>query len=519
MTHDYIVVGAGAAGCVLAARLAAEPGVTVLLVEDGGSGRSPLLSVPRAFYLTLRSKRYTHRYPTAPFPGGGPEAWLRGRGVGGSTLINGTMYVRGASADFAALEAAGNPGWGAAEFQRAYDSIEQSLDVSTPVSTSREAAEMTDALFSAAGTLGLRRTDDFNASDDSRIGFTPATIRGGRRVSAAAFLDPVRKGSGLTVMTHTRAERLIFHGNRVVGVRLRHRGRVVDARATREVLVAAGTVESPLLLERSGIGRPDILAAAGVTPVVESPNVGERVIEQRAVTMQVRFRGRHGATERLNTRPRQLVEGARYLATRRGPIATSGYDIVSAFCSSPELDRPDIQGVWVPTALDETSAEMRPARYSGLLFTGYALRPTTPSSVHVGGADPDVPPVLEQRYLEDAAERATTGTILDHARRVVATTPLADLVEAEVFPGSSVSSPDDVVRYALESGGGIYHAVGSCGMGPSEGNVVDCRLRVRGVEGLRVVDASVLPTQVSGNSAAPVMAVGWIAAGMVLDDC
>ncbi|AXT84275.1 GMC oxidoreductase [Aeromicrobium sp. A1-2] len=514
MTYDYIVVGAGAAGCVLAARLASEAGVTVLLVEDGGSGRSPVLSVPRAFYFTLRSKRHTHSYPTRPIPGGGPETWIRGRGIGGSTLINGMMYVRGAAADFAALEAAGNSGWGAAEFQRAYDTIEQRLDVSTPT----ESDEVTNALFEAARTVGLRRTEDFNTSDDARIGFTPATIRNGRRVSAATFLDPARKGSGLNIMTHARAEQLILEGTRVVGVRLRRRGRVVEARASREVLVAAGTIESPLLLERSGIGRPDILAAAGVTPIVESPNVGERVIEQRAVSMQVRFRDRHGATERLNTRPRQLVEGARYLATRRGPIATSGYDVVSAFCSSPEAARPDAQGVWVPVALDETSTEMKLAPYSGLLFTGYALRPTTPSSVHLGGADPDAPPVIEQQYFRDAAERETTSAILDHARQVVATAPLADLVHTEVFPGPLVTTPDDVIRYARASGGGIYHAVGSCGMGPSDDDVVDHSLRVRGVDGLRIVDASVLPNQVSGNSAAPVMAVGWIAAEMVLAD-
>lgn len=512
--YDYVVVGAGAAGCVLAGRLATTPGVTVLLVEDGGSGRSPVLSVPRAFYLTLRSKHYTHRYPTLPVPGGGPEVWTRGRGLGGSTLVNGMMYVRGAAADFDALEAAGNPGWGAAEFSAAYEAIEDHLGVSTPA----EGDEVTAALFDASGALGLRRTSDFNTSDDERIGFTPATIRDGRRVSAAVFLAPVRKRSSVTVMTHARAERLLLDGTRAVGVQIRHRGRGVEVRAKREVLVAAGAIESPLLLERSGIGRPAVLATAGVAAVVESPNVGERMIEQRAVSMQVRFRRRLGATEQLNTGPKQVRQVVRYLATRRGPVATSGYDVVSAFRSSPEVERPDVQGVWVPMALAETSDEMKLAPYSGLLFTGYALRPTTPSSVHLGGSGSDAAPVIEQRYLQDDAERAATGAILDHARGVVATSPLADLIEDEVFPGSTVATPEDVVRYALESGGGIYHAVGSCGMGPSGDDVVDHQLRVRGVGGLRVIDASALPTQMSGNSAAPVMALAWIAADMILSD-
>lgn len=504
MTYDYIVVGAGAAGCVLAGRLAAEPGVTVLLVEHGGAGRHPLLAVPRAFYFTLRSKKYTHRYETLPVEGGTAEFWTRGRGVGGSTLVNGMMYVRGAAADFDALESAGNPGWGASAFAAAYCGIEERLGVTIPA----DRDEVTDALFDAASDRGLRRVADFNADDDDRIGFTPATIRRGRRTSSAAFVDS--RNQRLTVMTGARVDRILLDGTRAVGVVVDH---VTEVRARREVVVAAGTIESPLLLERSGIGRPDIVRAAGVELVVESPQVGERIIEQRAVSLQVRFRDRIGATERLNTWPRQLREGARYLATRQGPIATSGYDVVSAFHCTPDAVRPDAQGVWVPMALDETSPKMRLAKYSGLLFTGYALRPTSASSIHLG---PGGAPVIAPRFLEHDGERRTTGAILDHARNLVATSPLADLVSGEVFPGPSVSTPGEVVDYARRSGGGIYHAVGSCAMGPADDDVVDPHLRVRGVENLRVADASVLPFQLSGNSAAPVMAVGWLAADQIL---
>lgn len=522
MIYDYVVVGAGAAGCVLADRLSADPSVEVLLVEDGGHGRNPLLSVPRAFYFTLRSERHTRRYPTRSSAAGAPaEAWLRGRGLGGSTLVNGMMYVRGAAADFDALEAAGGPGWGAADFGRAYREIEDhalgaspSRGAGGPLAVSVPSAddEVTGALFAAAGAHGLRRTADFNDSDDERIGFTPATIRRGRRVSAAsAFLAPARHRPNLTVMTRTRAQTIVLAGARAVGVVLRTGDRVQEVRVRREVLVAAGTIESPLLLERSGIGRPDVLAAAGVAPRVESPHVGERLIEQRAVSLQVRFRERRGPTERLNSRAGQALEGARYLATRRGPIATSGYDVVSAFRSAPGVERPDVQGVWVPMAIDETAEQMRLAPYSGLLFTGYAIRPTSAGSVHIGSAADGAPAVVSPRYLQDETERRATAAILDHARRVVATSPLAELVQDEVFPGPSVADPDDVVRHAIAHGGGIYHAVGSCAMGPHD-DVVDADLRVRGVAGLRVVDASVLPFQVSGNTAAPVMALAWLAA-------
>ncbi|MET0932035.1 MAG: GMC family oxidoreductase N-terminal domain-containing protein [Aeromicrobium sp.] len=528
MTYDYVIVGAGAAGCVLAHRLSADPSVEVLLVEDGGSARDPLLAVPRAFYFTLRSDRHVRTYPTEPSAGIPAESWPRGRGLGGSTAINGLMYVRGSAADFDALERRGNPGWGSADFLGAYRAIEDHalggsatrgsggpLGVSVP----RHDDAVTDGVLSGAAAMGLRQVEDFNDSDDARIGFTPATIARGRRVSAAtAFLGPARRRPNLTIATRTRAERLLWRDGAVVGVRLRRRGRVEEVAVRREVVVAAGAVESPLLLERSGIGRAEVLAVAGVEQRAESPHVGEGVIEQRAVSLQVRFSGRLGATERLNTLPRQAREAARYLATRRGPVATSGYDIVSAVRSTPEQERPDVQGVWVPMAIDETASHMRLAPYSGLLFTGYALRPTTASSVHIGSADPDAAPAIEARYLEDDAERATTASILGHARGLLAASPLADRIEDEVFPGPQVQSADDVIGYARAAGGGIYHAVGSCAMGPGDDDVVDADLRVRGVPGLRVVDASVLPQQVSGNTAAPVMALAWLAAGRILDD-
>lgn len=520
--YDVVIVGAGAAGCVLAHRLSQDPATSVLLIEDGGASRHPMLSVPRAFLYSLRSERFTRRFQTSPSAGVPAEWWTRGRGLGGSTTVNGLMYIRGAAADYDALEGQGLHGWGWAQVLAAYRAMEDHelgasatrgaggpLAVTVPTSDD----PVTAAVMSAARRRGLRGVEDFNDSDDERVAFTPATIARGRRVSAeTAFLRPVLGRPNLTVATRVRAERVLIEHGVAVGVQVRRGSDLEEVRARREVVVAAGAVESPLLLERSGIGSREVLTAAGIETVVDSPRVGEGLVEHRGVSMQVRFRERLGVTERFHSRTGRVVEGARYLATRRGPIATSGYDVVTAFRSSTAQTRPDVQGVWVPMAIDETSAQMAPAPYSGLLFTGYALRPTSSGSVHVVSSDPAVAPRLEPHYLEHPAERAATGAILDHARSVLAASELADLVDHEVFPGSDVTSIADVVAHARSAGGGIYHAVGSCAMGAEEDAVVDADLRVRGVLGLRVVDASVLPFQVSGNTAAPVMALAWLAA-------
>jgi choline dehydrogenase-like flavoprotein len=526
VSHDYVIVGAGAAGCVLAERLSADPAVSVLLVEDGGRGRSPLLVAPRAFAYALRSDRHVHRYATRPEPGLPAEWWTRGRGLGGSTAVNGLMYLRGAQADFDALaERVGDPGWDWEHVLAAYRAIEDhSLGGSDlrgaggPLGVSVQASDdpVSAAVVAAAQQRGLRVVDDVNVSDDDRIGFTPATIAAGRRVSAAtAFLRPALRRPNLTVVTGAHVDRVVVENAVATGVVLRRAGRVEQVSARREVVVSGGTIESPLLLERSGIGAADVLRAAGIEQVVDNPGVGEGMVEHRGVSMQVRFTGRVGVTERLNTRARRVREGARYLMSRSGPIASSGYDVVAQLRSSPDLARPDVQGVWVPMALDETASDLALAPYSGLLFTGYALRPTSTGSVHVAAPDASTPPVIEPHFLADRAEQAATVAALEHARAVVADFDLAGDVAGEVFPTAAVSDPDDVVAHARAHGGGIYHAVGSC----SIGSVVDTDLRVHGIRRLRVVDASVLPGQVSGNTAAPVMALAWLAAERIRSNC
>jgi choline dehydrogenase len=528
---DYVVVGAGAAGSVVAGRLAmSDARPSVLLIEYGGQARNPLLHVPKGFYYTLRGDRYLYRYLTQPVGRKqASEVWLRGRVVGGSAAVNGMMWMRGAAADWDGLAARGNPGWSWADALPAYRAIEDhNLGASDTrgaggplgVSVTDTGDEVTRAILGAAVEYGWQHVADANASDTERIGYTPSTIKAGRRTTSYdAFVRPALVGgrSRLTVAARTRAARLTLDGRHVTGVvTVDARGAASVAHARREVIVCAGTVETPLLLERSGLGRPDVLAKHGIDLVAESPNVGERVIEQRGVALQVRLNQASDASKKLASPLGRTRAAVSWLTTGTGLLSTGGYDLVCQFKSEPGLPRPDIQGLFVPMALDTASADMKLARHPGILFMAYPMRPQTTSSVHITGTAPGDPPVIEARFLQAEGDRAAAAPILAIARGVLAHPPVASLIESEEFPGPSVATGQQAVDYSLETGTGLYHAVGSAAMGPADDDVLDAQLRVRGVTGLRIADASVLPVQVAGNTAAPAMLVGYRAADLVL---
>ena len=397
--------------------------------------------------------------------------------------------MRGAAADWDGLAGRGNPGWSWADVLPAYRAIEDhSLGASGTsgaggplgISVTDTHDDVTAAILDSAVKYGWRQVKDVNAEDTERIGFTPSTICHGRRTTSYdAFVRPAlaRANSGLTVAARTRAERLTFDGRRVTGVRtLDAKGAVTEVKARREVILCAGAIETPLLLERSGIGNQELLRKHGIDPNVESPNVGERLIEQRGAALQVTLKDTSRATRKLSTRTGQAREALSWLATGKGLLATGGYDLVCQFKSQEQQSRPDIQGLFVPMALDTTSKDMKLARHSGILFMAYPIRPETTSSVHISGKSLTDPPVIDARFLETERDRNTVAPVLEIARAVLAQAPTASLIQAEEFPGPSVATRKDTIEYSHSTGTGIYHAVGSAAMGPADEDVVDARL-------------------------------------------
>jgi choline dehydrogenase len=392
--------------------------------------------------------------------------------------------------------------------------------IKVEVATKREPT--CEAMISAGEKLGWKRVADPNGSDDERVGYVASNVKHGMRDAAArGFLHPVEYRPNLKIVIRTKADSLLFEGERAVGVLALSEGNPVEFRARKEVIVSCGTLESPQLLERSGIGHPQVLAKAGVSVRVESPNVGERMREHRGVNLQANIQDGLGYNHMLNTPLRQAITGVKFLVQRDGPLAVGGYDVIAYCKSSPEEERPDVMVLMAPQSTESagvTDGEVKLAKQAGMMAIGYQLRPTSQGSIHITSADPAVAPMLTPNYLSTETDRKIALSIIPKIREWMTRSPLAELVLEEHLPGKDVQTPEQLLTTAFSLGGCGYHAVGTCAMGPNADDVVDPRLRVRGVKSLRVVDLSVFPTITAGNTTAPTMALAWLAADRILED-
>lgn len=524
---DYVIVGGGAAGCVLANRLSADGKQRVLMLEAGGEPASRWIAIPAGFSKLLTNKRYNWLFQTEPEPNTHDRriSVPRGRGLGGSTLINGMIYVRGQREDYDSWERAGATGWSYKDVEPYFRKLENYATGGAmrgkegPVQLEQvsERFPIAERFLAAAADDGQPMNADYNGDDQEGFGYYQVNQRRGRRWSAYdAYLQPARHRSNLVVVTDAHVQRLRFEGTRCVGVVYRQAGQQIIVDAQLEVIIAAGAFQSPQLLELSGIGRRDVLDPLGITMRVESPGVGENYIDHYATRMNWRVRNTLTLNE-MSRGWRLVREVARYYAQRRG-ILTLGTGLVHGFVKTrPEMDRPDAQYFFMHASY-ANAAERILDREPGMTIGVSQLRPESVGSVHSTTLDPHTQPAIRPNFLDSAVDQECIVEAMKIARRIVGQPAMKHYIAHETGPGDATRDDAAWLEFARRNGQTIYHPVGTCRMGSGADAVVDSRLRVCGLQGLRVVDASVIPRIVSGNIQAAVMMVAEKGADMILAD-
>ncbi len=527
-TYDYIVVGAGSAGSVLANRLSANPGTKVLVLEAGRESH-PWSRIPVGFAKLIDNPAANWLYSSEPDDGtGGRRIPIpRGKLLGGSSSINGMVFVRGQSQDYDTWAQLGNRGWSYREvlpifkdmesYQGDGDSEYRGKSGPLKVTENIEEGPIYPHLIKAAGEVGIPYTKDYNGASQDGIGMTQTTIRDGRRMSTAfCYLDPARSRPNLTIQANALTERLLIEGKRCVGVRYTVNGTTKEARVNKEVVVSAGSINSPQLLELSGIGQAELLASLGIEVKHELKGVGENLRDHYSPRMKWTIPASLGLTYNDQAKGLGLVwQALKYAVTNKGLLGIPASPIRAYVRTRNGLDAPDAAISWIPFL---STPNFKLAKDSGITAIVNILRSESTGSIHISSNSPNKAPAVKFNFMTARLDQEVTVEAMRIARRIMTAPSMKDIARDELAPGVNIQSDDEMLDWVKKNAETTYHPVGTCKMGRDPMAVVDDRLRVHGMEGLRVADASIMPTLTSGNTNAPSIMIGEKAARMILED-
>jgi choline dehydrogenase len=527
LSYDFIIVGAGSAGCVLANRLSADAGNRVLVIEAGGSDRNFWLRIPIGYYRSIYDERFSRQFKTEPCEGLGGRSiiWPRGRVIGGSSSINGLIFIRGEPAGFDDWAAQGAPGWDHASLLPYFRKMERYTSETNQhrgahgelsVSDLRNDHPYCRAWIDAAKQYGLPENRDFNGETTLGAGNYQLSIGSRWRASsAAAFLHPVKHRANLTIESRSLVTRVLFDKQRAIGVEWVQSGITKQAYADREVILSGGALQSPQLLQLSGIGPSALLRSHGIQVVADLPGVGENLQDHLQARTVLRLKKKLSLNNDARNPLRLAQMGFDWLIHGRGPLTVGAGQIGAAACTEHASNgRPDVQFLLMPLSLDKPGAPLH--RFPGFTGVVWQCHPESRGRLRIRSDDPAADPLIEPNYLAAGIDRKVMVSGLKMLRDIYRQPAFRDLWEAEFSPGDAVQTDDEILRYIQNTGGTIFHPSGTCRMGRDGGAVVDETLRVRGAGNLRVIDASVMPIVTSANTNAASIMIGEKGADMIL---